>query len=155
MSSGKTLKYLANSVWRGTLNGNGMVTSGGNAFKKGLPLEVPALARGVPDSNQDENKTNPEELVAAAHSACFTMTLSAILGAHKLSPKEIDTKGTLTLEKRPDGFKVSSIHLTCSGNVPGIDENKFKEYANMAKKNCPMSKLFNNNCDISLDAKLV
>ncbi|EGC28974.1 hypothetical protein DICPUDRAFT_93234 [Dictyostelium purpureum] len=128
-----------------------------SAFKKGLEFGVPSLARSNKSTEykDEEDKTNPEELVAAAHSSCFTMTLAGVLSAHNISAKEIDTKGTLTLSKNPTGFSVSSIHLNCSGKIPNLDEKKFKEYAEIAKKNCPMSKLFKDNCEITLSTNLI
>ncbi len=92
--------------------------------------------------------TNPEELVAAAHAGCFSMKLSFVLGAAGLTPDNIETKCTVTLENGA----VTSSHLEVKAKVPGVDAAKFAEYAADAKANCPISKLLNTN--ITMDASL-
>ena len=92
--------------------------------------------------------TNPEELIAAAHAGCFSMKLSFILGAAGFTPDEIETKCDVTLK---DG-SITKSHLVVSASVPGIDEVKFKECAENAKKNCTVSKLL--NTEISMEASL-
>lgn len=92
--------------------------------------------------------TNPEELIAAAHAGCFTMKLSFVLGEAGFTPDEIETKCDITLASGA----ITKSHLTVKAKVPGIDEQKFKECAEDAKKNCPVSKLL--NTDISMEATL-
>lgn len=92
--------------------------------------------------------TNPEELVAAAHAGCFTMKLSFTLGEAGFTPDSIDTKCTVTLENGA----ITNSHLEVKATVPGIDAAKFKECAENAKANCPISKSLNTN--ITLDASL-
>src|SRR5882672_3709076 len=92
--------------------------------------------------------TNPEELVAAAHSGCFSMKLSFVLGAAGFTPDNIDTKCTITLENGA----ITESHLEVQAKVPGIDEAKFKECVADAKANCPISKLLNTN--ITIEASL-
>lgn len=93
--------------------------------------------------------TNPEELIAAAHAGCFTMKLSFVLGEAGFTPDEIETKCDITLASGA----ITKSHLTVKAKVPGIDEQKFNECAEDAKKNCPVSKLL--NTDISMEASLV
>jgi lipoyl-dependent peroxiredoxin len=93
--------------------------------------------------------TNPEELIAAAHSGCFTMKLSFLLGEAGFTPDNLDTTAKVTFE---DGT-ITNIHLELTGKVPGIDEKKFQEIALDAKENCPVSKLF--ETEITLSVKLV
>ena len=93
--------------------------------------------------------TNPEELIAAAHSGCFTMKLSFVLNAAGFTADNIDTKCTITLG---DGA-ITESHLEVKATVPGIDAAKFAECAADAKANCPVSKLLNTN--ITMDAQLV
>lgn len=83
--------------------------------------------------------TNPEELVGAAHAACFSMALSHMLanGGHK--PTRVSTKADVTLEKVGEGFKITKILLTCDAIVPGIDDKTFQETAAKAKTGCPIS----------------
>jgi osmotically inducible protein OsmC len=100
----------------------------------------------------DEPGTNPEELIAAAHAACFTMALSLILGEAKLTAEQMETKADVTLEKQGDGFAITSVHLALTAKIPGADDAKFQELAGKAKAGCPVSKLL--NTEITLDAKL-
>ena len=92
---------------------------------------------------ESEAGTNPEELIAAAHAACFTMALSFALARAGLSEGSLETSARVTLEKDGDGFKVSRSDLTLDARVDGIDEAKFRELAEGAKANCPISKLLN------------
>ncbi|MFO7260211.1 MAG: OsmC family protein [bacterium] len=86
--------------------------------------------------------TNPEELLAAAHAGCFSMALSAGLSRAGLQPERIETTAKVHLEKAGDGFAITRVELATQGRVPGIDEATFREYAEAAKQNCPVSKLF-------------
>jgi osmotically inducible protein OsmC len=92
--------------------------------------------------------TNPEELVAAAHAGCFTMKLSFVLGEAGFTPEKLETKCDITLENGA----VTKSHLTVTGTVPGITEDKWQECVKNAKENCPISKLL--TADISADASL-
>lgn len=92
--------------------------------------------------------TNPEELIAAAHSGCFCMKLAFVLGEAGYSPDKLEAAATVTL----DGGKVTKSHLVLKANVPGISKEKFEESANNAKANCPISMLL--NAEITLDATL-
>lgn len=96
--------------------------------------------------------TNPEELIGAAHAACFSMALSLKLEEAGMKPEKIDTTATVTLLQQGDGFVIPSIHLELDAKVPGADHDKFEEVASAVKEGCPVSKLF--NADISLSARL-
>ena len=98
---------------------------------------------------ENEPGTNPEELIAAAHASCFTMALSFALAKEGFEAGTLETQAKVTLEKDGDGFTVTRSDLTLSGQVDGLDESKFRELANEAKANCPISKLL--NADISLE----
>ena len=99
-----------------------------------------------------EPGTNPEELIAAAHAACFTMALSFALAKEGFSDGSLETGAKVKLEPDGDGFKVSRSDLTLRADVPGIDEERFRTIAAGAKANCPISKLL--NAEISLDSTL-
>ena len=99
--------------------------------------------------------TTPEELIAAAHASCFSMALGAQLGGSGLTPGKIETHAAVTLAKVGDGFQVTKIALTTTAQVPGASQEAFNTAANNAKSGCPISKLFANNTEITLDAKLV
>jgi osmotically inducible protein OsmC len=84
--------------------------------------------------------TNPEELIAAAHAGCFTMALSFTLQQAGHTAEELDTTATVTLDSIEGGFEISGIQLKLVGKVPGVSESEFKEMAEGAKANCPVSK---------------
>lgn len=84
--------------------------------------------------------TNPEELIGAAHAACFTMALSKLLGEAGLTATSLDTKAVVSLDKVGDGFGITAIELNLSGTVRDTDETSFTEIANKAKEGCPVSK---------------
>ncbi len=83
--------------------------------------------------------TNPEELIGAAHSGCFSMAFSLMLAMAKFTPTRVTTKADVTLDKVGEGFKITKILLTCDAIVPGIDEKLFQEIAGKAKAGCPVS----------------
>jgi len=100
---------------------------------------------------ENEPGTNPEELLAAAHAACFSMALSNVLGGAGMTAESIETVATVTLDASVPA--ITKVHLDLTASVTGGDEAAFLEAANGAKEGCPVSKLF--NADITLDAKLV
>lgn len=87
--------------------------------------------------------TNPEELIAAAHAACFTMALSFALAKEGLSDGSLETVAKVKLDREGEGFRVSRSDLSLTASVAGIDEARFAEIAQDAKANCPISKLLN------------
>ena len=100
----------------------------------------------------NEPGTNPEELIAAAHASCFTMALSFGLAKAGVTEGTLETEARVKLEKDGEGFKVTRSDLTLTGEVP-LDEAKFRELAEDAKKNCPISKLLNAEMDIEIRAR--
>jgi osmotically inducible protein OsmC len=100
----------------------------------------------------EEPGTNPEELVAAAHAACFTMALSFALAKEGYGDGTLETTARVTLEKDGDGFSVTRSALSLEATVPGIDPARFEEIALGAKAGCPISKLL--KAEISLDHRL-
>jgi lipoyl-dependent peroxiredoxin len=96
--------------------------------------------------------TNPEELIAAAHAACFSMALSLILGEAGMTANSIQTTATVTLEKQDAGFTVTSSHLDVKAAIPGASPEKFQEAAAKAKAGCPISRLL--NASITMSASL-
>ncbi len=103
----------------------------------------------------DEAGTNPEELVGAAHAACYSMQLSGVLGGANLTADEISTTAAVTGSLDGGGFTITDVHLTVRAKIPGADEAAFKAAAQKAKEICPISKLLNSSVDITLDAELV
>jgi lipoyl-dependent peroxiredoxin len=97
--------------------------------------------------------TNPEELIGAAHAACFTMSFVRMLGMANFVPEQVDSKSDVVIEKDGDGFSISSVHLTVTAKIPGIDRDTFQSIASKAKAWCPVSKLM--NTEIGFEATLV
>jgi osmotically inducible protein OsmC len=97
--------------------------------------------------------TNPEELLGAAHAACFTMSFVRMLGMANFVPEQVDSKSDVVIEKDGDGFSITSVHLTVTAKIPGIDRDTFQSIASKAKAWCPVSKLM--NAEIGFDATLV
>jgi osmotically inducible protein OsmC len=85
--------------------------------------------------------TNPEELLGAAHAACFTMSFVRQLGKANFVAEHVDSKSEITIEKDGDGFSITSVHLTITAKIPGIDYDTFQSIAASAKTGCPVSKL--------------
>lgn len=139
------MKTHGSAVWSGGIkDGKGAITTQSGALKD-YPYGFASRFEGKPG-------TNPEELIGAAHAGCFTMALSLILGEAGLTAEKMETKAEVTLEKVPDGFAITAIHLTLRAKIPNATEERFQELAGKAKAGCPVSKVL--NADITLDAAL-
>jgi lipoyl-dependent peroxiredoxin len=133
------------AAWKGDLKtGTGSIST-----ETGVLRNAPY---GFKSRFEDGPGTNPEELIAAAHSACFTMALSAGLGKAGFTPESIQTEAAVRLEKVGDGFAITHSDLVCVAKVPNIDDRAFQEIAEQTKAGCPVSKVL--NAKISLSAKL-
>jgi len=100
--------------------------------------------------------TNPEELVGAAHSGCFSMYLSLLLTEEGLNPESIDTKAEVSIDKDDTGPFISDIKLNCKVKCDGLEESKLKELASTTKEKCPVSRLYaGGTAKISADAQLI
>lgn len=97
--------------------------------------------------------SNPEELIGAAHAACFTMALSKILGEAGLTADAMETKAVVTLEEKDGGFAITASKLSLKATIAGAQRAQFQELAALAKANCPVSKLL--NAQIELEAELL
>ena len=138
----------ANVVWEGDLlNGNGKV----NVSSGALPEFTVTWATRT---EAPAGKTSPEELLAAAHASCYAMALSATLARNRTPPKRLHVTATSTFDKVGDGWKVTKMQLDVTGDVPGLDQNKFSELARTGEKGCPISNALRNNVEISVNAKL-
>jgi osmotically inducible protein OsmC len=134
------------AVWEGDLKGGkGTVKLGSGAYQG---------AYSFSSRFESGTGTNPEELIAAAHAGCFSMALAHGLSQAGFPPRRVHTAAKVHLEKTADGFAIPRIDLVTEADVPNIDEAKFREQAESAKRNCPVSKLLA-AAEITLDAKLV
>lgn len=100
----------------------------------------------------EEPGTNPEELIAAAHASCFSMALSHELEKAGIGSGKIETTATVSLVKKPEGWKIDGVKLETVGTIEGAEEEAFLAAAQTAKANCPVSKLL--NAPIELEARL-
>ena len=103
---------------------------------------------------QPGGKTSPEELIAAAHATCFSMALSNGLAQAGHAPTKLETDAQVKLDNADGGFSITAIHLTVRGEVDGLDEAGFKQAAEEAKQNCPVSKALAAVPEITLEASL-
>ena len=139
-------KRTADAQWEGSLqDGKGTMRFGSGAFEGQYSFS---------SRFEEGSGTNPEELIAAAHAGCFSMALSAGLGRAGHNPERVSTNATVHLEKGDAGFSITRIELVTEASVPGIDEATFKEQAETAKANCPVSKALA-GAEITLEATLV
>src|SRR3954447_20329524 len=136
----------AEVVWRGSLmDGSGEIVSTTTGAIGTQPVTWKARAEDA------GGQTSPEELIAAAHAACFSMALSNGLAQAGNAPDQLETSATVTFQP---GEGITKIALTVRGTVPGIDADAFREAAEGAKENCPVSQALAGGPEITLDASL-
>jgi lipoyl-dependent peroxiredoxin len=140
------IKREATAVWTGGLkDGGGRLTSPSGVLKD--------TAYSFTTRFESEPGTNPEELIAAAHSGCFSMALSGVLGESGLKAERIETRATVTMEKTDAGFTLTKIHLDLTAKVPGGDPAVLQAAAEKAKAGCPISRVLKS--EITLSARFV
>lgn len=138
------MKRSASAVWTGGLtDGSGTLTA-----DSGVLSDTPYSFRTRFES---EKGTNPEELIGAAHAGCYSMALSMILAEAGGTPKRIETRADVSLEKVDGGFAITKIHLVSEAEVDGLDDDAVRKAMQDAKAGCPVSKVL--NAEITLDAK--
>ena len=132
--------------WKGSLpEGGGTMKLGSGAYQGAYSFK---------SRFESGTGTNPEELIGAAHAGCFSMALSHGLSQAGHTPKRVHTTAKVHLDKAGGGFAITKIELDCEAEVPGIDEATFRQQAETAKTNCPVSKALAGT-DIALNARLV
>jgi lipoyl-dependent peroxiredoxin len=135
----------ADAAWKGDLmSGSGTVKAASGAFEE-FPVSWASRAES------QHGKTSPEELIAAAHAACFSMAFSNGLSKAGHKVEELNTTAEVTFVP---GTGITSSSLTVRGRVGGIDEAQFQKLANEAKEGCPVSKALHGNVELKLDARL-
>jgi osmotically inducible protein OsmC len=124
----------ADAVWEGDLaRGKGQVSTQSGVLKDN--------AYSFKTRFENTPGTNPEELIAAAQAACFSMALSANLANANMNPQRIATHATLTMEQDQAGFTITKMRLEVTGSVPGMDQATFQRYAEEAEQGCPIGRL--------------
>jgi osmotically inducible protein OsmC len=139
------MKRKGSAVWQGGLkDGKGVVSTDSGVLSN--------TQYSFSTRFEDGKGTNPEELIAAAHAGCFSMALSAQLGGAGITPEEIQTTATVSLDKTDGGFAITAIHLDVFAKIPGGDKQAFETAANNAKTGCPVSKVL--SAPITMNARL-
>ena len=136
----------ASATWEGGLRqGRGRFSAGSKSFEGAYSFTT---------RFEGANGTNPEELIAAAHAACYSMALSAGLEAGGTPPTRVSTTARCSVEKVGDGFKITKMRLETVAEVPGLDQSAFTRAAEAAREGCPVSGALKGNVQIELDARL-
>jgi lipoyl-dependent peroxiredoxin len=142
-------KRTARAVWQGDLQGgSGEVSTESSSVLRATPVSWAAR------TEEPGGKTSPEELLAAAHAACFCMALSGALGRAGTPPERLETTATATFDQVGEGWKVTMAVLHVRGRVPGADQAAFEEAARAAGDGCPISGALKGNVDIRVTAEL-
>jgi osmotically inducible protein OsmC len=128
------MKRFGSATWSGSLrDGKGAVSTESQAMTN-HPYTFFSRYGETPG-------TNPEELLGAAHAACFTMSFVRMLGMANFTPEWVASKSDVSIEKDADGFSITSVHLPVTARIPGMDQDAFQAIAAKAKAGCPVSKL--------------
>jgi osmotically inducible protein OsmC len=140
------MKRFGSAAWSGNLrDGKGSVSTESHALDS-YPYTYFSRYGEKPG-------TNPEELLGAAHAACFGMSFVRMLEMSHYEAEQLDSRSEVVIDKDADGFAITSVHLSVIAKIPDIDDVTFQSIAMKAKSGCPVSKLMNTN--ISFEARLV
>lgn len=137
------------SRWTGDLlNGSGEVSSATSDHLRNIPVSWASR------TEDPQGRSSPEELLAAAHAACFSMAFSARLAKAGFTPERLEVRADVTFEKRDEGWAVGRSHLSVTGRVPGVDRDTFMQAAESARDGCPISQALKGNVALSVAATL-
>lgn len=141
------MQSKASAVWEGNVSqGAGRVAVASGAF----PEQVVTLSSRT---EGEEKRTNPEELIAAAHAVCYAMAFSAALTRNETPPERLEVSAVCSLDRIDQGLKITAMELTVKGSVPGIDASEFRRFAEAAEQACPVSNAIRGNVDIRLNVE--
>jgi osmotically inducible protein OsmC len=143
------IQRTAEAMWKGDLrSGNGRITSNSGVLKD-TPYSFATRFKDAPG-------TNPEELIAAAHAACYSMAFADTLSGKGYQPERIETHAICSLSSQQEGgFRITKMRLETRGQVPGIDETTLRQVAQEAERACPVSNALRGGVEIELNATLV
>ena len=145
-----SLTQSATATWQGNLTeGNGTVSSATSDFLRDVPTSWRARTEV-----SGEGVISPEELLASAHAACFSMAFSNQLAKAGFKPDRVEVRVDVTADKLEEGWTVLSSSITARGWVPGVDEETFHRMATNAKDGCPISRALKGNVEMSVHATL-
>ena len=142
------VERTAKASWQGDLAGG----SGEVSTQSGVVDN--ATVKWSSRAEQADENTSPEELIAAAHATCVLMALAGGLAREGTPPGSLESEATATFEQVGDGFRMTTVRLKIRGQVEGLDENAFRQAAEQAKENCPVSQALKGNVEVSLEASL-
>ncbi len=143
------IERTAEAVWNGELRGGNGTISSTSGVLDNTPYSFATRFEQAPG-------TNPEELIAAAHAACYSMAFAGTLGRKGHKPQMIQTRAICSLApQQPSGFKITKMRLETRGKVDGMDEATFKQIADEAEKGCPVSNALRGSLEIEVDASLM
>lgn len=138
----------AEAVWSGDLLSGSGTVSGTTGLFRDLPVSWASRTEAP------GGKTSPEELLAAAHAACFSMALSSNLAKRGHTAERLAVAAAVTFEKQEEGWTVMASALTVTGRVPGVSADEFAQVAGIAKDGCPISRALKGNVELSVEASL-
>jgi len=142
------MQSRATATWEGDLSTGSGTASLGTGAATDLPVSWPSRTEAA------NGKTSPEELIAAAHAACYSMSLSKNLSDRGFPPARLDTSAEAAFEKTEPGWRLTKMALSVRGDVPGIGADEFQEAAAAAKDGCPVSNALKGNVEITIQAVL-
>jgi lipoyl-dependent peroxiredoxin len=142
------VERTANAVWEGDLTGGeGTVSTQSRAV-------ADATVKWSSRAERADENTSPEELIAAAHATCVSMALAGGLARAGTPPQRLETEATATFDQVGEGFRMTTMRLSIRGQVEGLDENAFRQAAEDAKEDCPVSQALKGNVEVTVDAAL-
>jgi lipoyl-dependent peroxiredoxin len=142
------VERTAKAEWQGDLTGGSGTVSTESGVVRDATIKWSSRAEAA-----DEN-TSPEELIAAAHASCVSMALAHGLAEAGTPARRLESQATATFDQVGDGFRMTTMRLQIRGQVDGLDEDGFREAAEQAKDNCPVSQALSENVEVTLDASL-
>jgi osmotically inducible protein OsmC len=138
----------AEAVWQGDLPGGSGTVTAASGVLRDQPVTWATRIERTPDT------TSPEELLAAAHAACFAMAFSHAIAQAGEPAERLDVRATYTFDRAGEGFRITTAELSVQGRVPGLDDARFAELADQAGEGCPVSQALAGNVEITVDARL-
>ena len=142
------VERTANAEWQGDLTGGSGTVSTESGVVRDATIKWSSRAEAA-----DEN-TSPEELIAAAHASCVSMALAHGLAEAGTPARRLESQATATFDQVGDGFRMTTMRLQIRGQVDGLDEDGFREAAEQAKDNCPVSQALSDDVEVTVDASL-
>lgn len=142
-------KRQARVSWEGDLAHGSGTASGASGTLDELPVTWASR------TEEPQGKTSPEELIAAAHAACYAMSLAGVLAKAGTPPAELEVSAMSSFDKLDAGFKITRVELDVEGRVAGIDSTSFEQAARQAEQSCPVSNALRGNVEINVEARLL